>query len=463
MKKRDHKMMSIINTKKAAASIYVVLFTTVLLSVITLSFIRIVLSENFQTTNTDLSQSAYDSALAGTEDAKIALLKYHDCLSRGFTANRSKVNENERDVCENIIRDMEDFIASDSCDTVSKVLGRLVQNNSGSVIIDTVTSLNDKNTGGDGVSKTLSQSYTCVKIKQNIKDYVSTLDYDNRSRVIPLRVKNIDEIKSISLSWHSINRNNAHNSNLRGLKFQEKGVLENGTRRLGEPFNPPALKLEYTQTDAQKDANGDLKDMFALGHFYSSRGAENTDRGFMFLKPTDQQVSNESTHNINKTENSFASSNDNAYNNFVEVFCDPNGRNIGGGENGTENNYMCNAVIKLPRPFLDKKRSQNSTFLRVSLPYADMSTEFSLKLCTEENGTNCESDFGAVQAVIDATGRATDFYRRIESRVELADTNFPYPENAISTPSGDFNKNFRTTNNCWTERGTCADYKSPAE
>ena len=58
-----------IKTKKGATSIYIVAFTTMVLSILTISFVRIMVSEAQQTSNYDLSQSAYDSALAGIEDA----------------------------------------------------------------------------------------------------------------------------------------------------------------------------------------------------------------------------------------------------------------------------------------------------------------------------------------------------------------------------------------------------------
>ena len=57
------------STKKGVASFYVVIFATILFGVITLSFIRIILSESGQSSNDDLSQSAYDSALVGVEHA----------------------------------------------------------------------------------------------------------------------------------------------------------------------------------------------------------------------------------------------------------------------------------------------------------------------------------------------------------------------------------------------------------
>ena len=57
----------------------------IILGIITLGFTRLMLSQATQTTNNDLSQSAYDSALAGVEDAKISVIKYHQCLNKGYS------------------------------------------------------------------------------------------------------------------------------------------------------------------------------------------------------------------------------------------------------------------------------------------------------------------------------------------------------------------------------------------
>ena len=70
-------------TRKGAASIYIVIFTTTLLGIIALSFVRIMLAESLRTTNYSLSQSAYNSALAGIEDAKIILLRNQSCVNKG--------------------------------------------------------------------------------------------------------------------------------------------------------------------------------------------------------------------------------------------------------------------------------------------------------------------------------------------------------------------------------------------
>ena len=51
--------------KKGATSVYVVVIATLLFSVITFSFIRIIISEVNKTASDELAQAAYDSALAG--------------------------------------------------------------------------------------------------------------------------------------------------------------------------------------------------------------------------------------------------------------------------------------------------------------------------------------------------------------------------------------------------------------
>jgi hypothetical protein len=71
--------------------------------------------------------------------------------------------------------------------------------------------------------------------------------------------------------------------------------------------------------------------------------------------------------------------------------------------------------------------------------------------------------FNGVQARVDSTGRANDLYRRVETRLDLNDTKFPYPEFEITMGgNGDIRKSFYVTNNCWSSNNgvvapTCAD------
>ena len=65
--------------RKGATSFYIVAFSTLILLIVATSFAAIIISEIERTSNDDLSQSAYDSALAGVEDAKLAFYNYQKC------------------------------------------------------------------------------------------------------------------------------------------------------------------------------------------------------------------------------------------------------------------------------------------------------------------------------------------------------------------------------------------------
>ena len=54
--------------------------------------------------------------------------------------------------------------------------------------------------------------------------------------------------------------------------------------------------------------------------------------------------------------------------------------------------------------------------------------------------------FAGVQAIVDSTGRASDQFRRVQSRVEVDTNSFPYPRAAIDI-TGNLCKNFMVTDN----------------
>ncbi len=53
-------------------------------------------------------------------------------------------------------------------------------------------------------------------------------------------------------------------------------------------------------------------------------------------------------------------------------------------------------------------------------------------------------DFDGVQPAVDSTGRANDLFRRVESRVQLHDTTFPFPRAALDI-EGELCKDFMVT------------------
>ena len=71
--------------KKGAASFYNVAFSTLILIIIATSFAVAIVAEVTRSSNDDLSQSAYDAALAGIEDAKLTFMNYQNCINSGTT------------------------------------------------------------------------------------------------------------------------------------------------------------------------------------------------------------------------------------------------------------------------------------------------------------------------------------------------------------------------------------------
>lgn len=146
---------NMINKQNGAVSLFVVIFATLLITIITISFAKLMTSDQRQATTADLSQSAYDSAQAGVEDAKRALLNYMSvCSSGGPACDTARSN-----------------IDSPECNIS---LTGIATPQNGEVMIQQSVGDND-----------LDQAYTCVTIARNTDDYKGVLQA-NSSRVIPI-------------------------------------------------------------------------------------------------------------------------------------------------------------------------------------------------------------------------------------------------------------------------------------
>ena len=414
-------------TKSGAASIFVVIFTTLLLSIITLSFVRIMLSEAKQTTDYDLSQSAYDSALAGIEDAKIALLKYHECLSKGASAS-SGTQE-----CQKAIKAMTAENATDNCDIVSDMITR--PNNNEETIVQS-EKRNDVTEGGE----VMNQAYTCVKINEATEDYLGTLNQNYQSKMIPIRTGQNANIDSILLQWYNsvdsnklIARNYITSLSSRSFTTNKENYGSSNFkpgRFAATPLAPPVIRLKYMQSSP----NG-----FTLASLNQNSG-NTTNQGTLLFRPSTNGV----TEIGNSSSIGLAASADKSLNNPVDVNC-------------ANSEFRCSVKIKLPEA-VGGSRDDATSFIYLSLPYNQPETTFSVKLL---DASGKAIPFLGVQSKIDSTGRANDLFRRLEARVEMVDVYYPFPEYGVNiSGTGDDSiwKNFYVTTNCWTSNGSCNNY-----
>ena len=96
-----------------------------------------------------------------------------------------------------------------------------------------------------------------------------------------------------------------------------------------------------------------------------------------------------------------------------------------------------------------------NALLIVSMPYGETVSDFAVAMYDASGNV---INFEGAQISVDSTGRANQLYRRVETRLDPADSYFPYPQFAAELDGdGDSKllKNFWITYNCWTESGTC--------
>jgi len=369
-------------TENGAVSLFVVIFATLLITIITISFAKLMTSDQQQATMADLSQSAYDSAQAGVEDAKRALLQYQRACDTGTLADCEKATAN-----------------IDSLECNVGLTGITKPDSNGEVLI--------QQSAGDSASAALDQAYTCVTITRNTDDYKGVLQA-NTSRVIPIVGK--DTFDRVLIEWYTAgDMQNPSAVDLKATTTPLPLLLQ---------ANWSVNKPSIMRTQIMQFGNG-----FKLSDF-DGGNPSGSNANTLFLYP----VGIKGTANANIDEKSVAGrdTRKTPTGSPVPILC--SGNISGGG-------FACRAQLILPAPVNGGDRT---AFLRLTSLYNKSNFRVSLK-----NGSNLVQ-FNNVQPQIDSTGRANDLFRRVQTRVEFGDTNFPYPEAVVQT-TGNFCKNFLIT------------------
>ena len=383
-------------SKKGATSFYIVAFSTLILVVIATSYAMMAMSEMTRTMNDDLSQSAYDSALAGIEDAEVAFANYQRCLEAGDSAPNS---------CKKIM----EYMKNPDCNMVGKMLYGDAIGDNGEVALGGVA------TTSNGKTTTTNQAYTCVRIITDVSDYRSVLGSKVGKYVETIRAGVADggtnTVDALKFSWYTVKNTGDLESTPSYLNIDGAGKPVFPTA--DKISVPPTIELQIVQT-AEK---------YRLDQFDEAKEGE-TNRATLYLVPSEGTDDTRiEAKDVAKTNNHHATNKP-----FV-VSCN------GDGE------FYCTATIELPKAIggTDTAYRANDTFLiSVSIPYEEPDTDFALELIcyndddcggvisggTEESGGSKIVRLKKAQVAIDSTGRANDLVRRVEARLEPSDTLF---------------------------------------
>ena len=351
--------------KKGAVSIFAVIFSTLLLTVLTVSFMGLMISAQQRAINNDLSQSAYDSALAGVEDAKRVV--------------RACANDND-DACSALE-------AASDCQVVAraKVNGSVDQP-------ETVIASNSSS------GQSFDQAYTCVNIDMDSVDYLFEAQ-SGRAHIVPLRATRT--IKKITIEWFTLEDNN-------------KDPARTPTSSpAGSTSLPPVASWNSSAPSlirAQLITPGESFSLSSLDESSSSRT--------LFLRPANMSSGSTSgmpTANIQVSQAAQprATSGDGSYSNSVSpVVCSSNYAN---------NGFSCSVTLDLADDQVISTGASNNALLRVDSLYKGANVRVTLH---SQDGS--EIKFDDVQPVVDSTGRASTLFRRVEARLRMG-TDFPYP------------------------------------
>ena len=384
--------------KRGATSFYVVAFSTLILVIIAASFATVIISELTRTSNDELSQSAYDSALAGVEDAKLAYANYLRCAG-----SMEQVPNGDNSVtCGEIVY----WMKYPDCYMVGHILGRIGNDDTDEVPIVETTS-----TSSDGGVNRMNQAYTCVQMKTELNDYRANLTSDNNVRVVKVKFKNMaaKEIDKVRLSWYMVDGTKGLNTTNFTI---DKGVT---FRPLGEtqPSTPPTVSLQLVQTAQSftlEQVNGIAPDN------------SHTDRATMFFVPTSNAAAARTSVAGNYTGIYDGSTNVLSVAQVVKT----NDQKISNVPYATfcsaTSDFACSVLINLPGP-VGGDRSDDTFMFVVTLPYGEPDTDFALEFLDSNNN---RAIIDGTQVEIDSTGRANDLFRRVETRLESSDTSFPY-------------------------------------
>lgn len=380
------------NFKKGGVSIFIVMVVGVLVSIMSASFLRLMFRDQEQASKLDLSQSAYDSAQAGVEDAKRFLRIFRAACGPSGTGSFEGVTHN--------CNAMRSAIQNESCYTLATAG---IGNPSGETIIQTTSGA-----GGASNDVSLNQAYTCVKLRMNTADFLGRTN-DGSPSVINL--KGTAAFDRVRIRWHS--RENMTNGNNIALdSLSNPSVRPRIDSRNWRNQNRPAiLKAQFYGYVPGVGGSSSIMDTP-----YPDDGNGASEMLFYPTNSTSALSSNVSNMpTVRRNESSSQATTDYTFTRCSDRM------------DANSNAYACETTVNIGRS-VDPR---DVLYLRLTPLMND--SNFRVELL---NG-NTVVDFAGVQPRVDSTGRANTQLRRVESRIGFNDTSFPVPLFSAQTESNE--------------------------
>lgn len=374
--------------QRGVTSIFIVIFAALLFSMIAISFASLMNREQQRSSDDEMSQSAYDSAMAGVEDAKRVML-----LARGSSPAATQAQQ---------------AIDSGECNTIraSGLIGGDTSSQEEVIIQST--------TAETGSGSELQQAYSCVIVNTNSPDYKIDLSTTMQSKLVPLSA--VDEFDRVKISWHQTADGSAQ-----GPCSQPFGAVAMPLCTV-QAWGGPSPQIVPALLRTQFVTPGDSFNLADLDR----APAGNT----VFLYPRTVGLGNVAAEALPRHVD--GGDHDETGHKLERARCSSG--------LGISQTYHCSAVIELESSVAAESEV---ALLRVAAYYNTASVGIELYNGSADVPAN-RVDFAGVQPRVDSTGRTNDLFRRVEARIGLA-PDVTYPEFALDV-GGSLCKHFYVIN-----------------
>ena len=215
------------------SAIFIVLFSTMLFSLITVSFTALMVREQGRSFDDEQSRGAYDAALVGIEDGKRVL---DTCLQGASTSTACTA------------------IQAGQCNTIARAIDG-ASATTAERIVRTDTSMT--------ANQSLNMAYTCVIINPSTPDYLAELPEHDSSVVVSLKPASTESFSKIRVSWFT----EANSATVSGLSTTRELIA------LGDwaSQKPPMLRAQLFQHRLNESVNigtFDANDYAATQYLY---------------------------------------------------------------------------------------------------------------------------------------------------------------------------------------------------